>query len=376
MFNDLCLQTNDELMSMSKDKQIVLWGVCKDLVLQAIEKYNNIKYIVDSDCEKWGTSYDGIKVYSPTKLYEEEPEDIIILVTAGPDYVYEITEQIKKIDNFKIFYFHVLINPWFNTFSVDLYNNLNKVKKDIKIMEDDYSRKVFAEVIKRRIIGCSSEYFDLKIQGERQYLADIICKNNKKEVIIDCGAYIGDTAKRFIEKFGNKVKKIYSYEALPENLEKLNAQQTALNKEYNWKGKLIVLPYAVTDRTSVLQFWETELANASFIPNLRSTANLQIGKRVKSFEVETRSIDETIPSDENVTIIKMDIEGAEYQAIVGAKETIKRNKPRCAISIYHNPLDYIKIIELLRDYVPEYKFAVRHYKARHVDTVLYAWVEE
>ena len=87
MFNDLCLQTNDELMSMSKDKQIVLWGVCKDLVLQAIEKYNNIKYIVDSDCEKWGTSYDGIKVYSPTKLYEEEPEDIIILVTAGPDYV-------------------------------------------------------------------------------------------------------------------------------------------------------------------------------------------------------------------------------------------------------------------------------------------------
>lgn len=376
MFSDLCLQTNDELIKAAGGKKIVLWGRCEEFVSQVVEKYNNVSYIVDSDCEKWGNEYKGFMIYSPMKLYSEEPKDTIILVTAGPNYAYEVTEQIRRIDNFKIFYSHVIMNPWFNAFSVSLYNNLSRVKECVKLMTDEKSKKIYSEVIKRRIIGCSNEYSELKIQGEKQYLADIIYKNIKNEIIIDCGAYIGDTSKRFVSEFRNKVKRIYAYEALPQNLEKLYVQQDNLKKEYGWNGELIVLPFAVADKTSVLQFWETELANASFIPDLRSTADLQVGKRVKSLKVEARSIDETIPENEEVTLIKMDIEGAEYSALIGAEKTIKRTKPRCAISIYHNPLDYINILELLKDYVPQYKFAVRHYKARHVDTVLYAWVEE
>lgn len=376
MFNDLNKQTYDELIKKSAGKQIILWGRCKERVLKALEKFGNVTYIVDTDCEKWGGAYRGYRVYSTAKLYSENPEDTIILVTAGPKYCYEITNEIKKIDNFPIFYFHVLEEEWFNTISNELFDNLDKIRSCIQGMNDDLSKKILAETVKRRIIGCNNEFSDLKIAGEQQYLYPVIFEKHSEEVIVDCGAYIGDTAKRFVEKFGNKVKRIYSYEALPKNIQSLSKMQARLQRECDWKGEIKVLPYAVSNKETTLQFWETELPQGSFIPELRNMANLKTNQRVDSFDVKTCLIDETVPVDEVVTLIKMDIEGAEYQALLGAEKTIKRNKPCCAISIYHNAFDYWRIMELLKQFVPEYKFAVRHYKSRHVDTVLYAWEDK
>ena len=91
-------------------------------------------------------------------------------------------------------------------------------------------------------------------------------------------------------------------------------------------------------------------------------------------KVDTVSIDEVIPQTEKVGYIKMDIEGAEYKALTGARETIIRERPGLAISIYHNAADYYRLAELIREYVPEYKLAVMHHKDKHVDTVLYAWI--
>ena len=95
---------------------------------------------------------------------------------------------------------------------------------------------------------------------------------------------------------------------------------------------------------------------------------------VDEITVEAVTIDETIQTDQKIRLIKMDIEGAEYQALVGARKTIQREKPGLAISIYHNPEDYYRLADLIKGYVPEYNLAVRHHKERHVDTVLYAWV--
>lgn len=376
MFGDLNRQTYDELIRQSAGKKIVLWGRSKGRVLKALDKFDNIKYIVDADCEKWGGAYEGYRVYSPSKLYGENADDIIVLVTAGPKQCYQITNEIKKIDRFSVFYFHVLEDEWFNTISNELYDNLDKIRKCICEMNDDLSKKILAEVVKRRIMGCNGEFSDLRVSGEAQYLCPAILGKNSEEIIVDCGAYIGDTAKRFVENLGNKVKKIYAYEALPKNISSLENMQSRLRKEWEWKGEIEILPYAVSDNETTIQFWETELPQGSFMPEVRNMANLKINQRVNVFDVKTCLIDNTVPENEKVTIIKMDIEGAEYQAILGAEQTIKKNKPCCAISIYHNALDYWRLMKLLKQFVPEYKFAVRHYKDRHVDTVLYAWEEK
>jgi FkbM family methyltransferase len=89
--------------------------------------------------------------------------------------------------------------------------------------------------------------------------------------------------------------------------------------------------------------------------------------------IEVISLDEYL-KDENepVTFIKMDIEGAELNALKGAEQTIKKYKPKLAICIYHKLEDMWEIPNLLLEFVPDYKFYIRHYSSTFAETVLYA----
>ena len=76
--------------------------------------------------------------------------------------------------------------------------------------------------------------------------------------------------------------------------------------------------------------------------------------------------------DKRVTLLKMDIEGAELDALCGAQETILRDKPFLAICAYHRQGDVIAIMDFLHKLVPEYRFWLRHYAPFATETVLYA----
>lgn len=75
---------------------------------------------------------------------------------------------------------------------------------------------------------------------------------------------------------------------------------------------------------------------------------------------------------EKVTFIKMDIEGAEYNALLGCKKIIREQKPKLAICIYHKPEDIIEIPELILSINKEYQFYIRHYSTTWAETILYA----
>jgi hypothetical protein len=75
-----------------------------------------------------------------------------------------------------------------------------------------------------------------------------------------------------------------------------------------------------------------------------------------------------------INYIKMDIEGAEMDALRGSLEVLKRNKPSLAISAYHKPEDLWEIGLWLDGLDLGYKFALRQYGHQCFDTVLYAFV--
>jgi hypothetical protein len=68
----------------------------------------------------------------------------------------------------------------------------------------------------------------------------------------------------------------------------------------------------------------------------------------------------------------MDIEGSEHNAILGAEQTIKKWKPKMAVSVYHRREDMFDLLLLLKSFVPDYKFFLRHYTDNQTETVLYA----
>ncbi|WP_442857226.1 FkbM family methyltransferase [Butyrivibrio sp. INlla18] len=73
----------------------------------------------------------------------------------------------------------------------------------------------------------------------------------------------------------------------------------------------------------------------------------------------------------DATFIKMDIEGAEKNAILGAAHIIKKNKPKLVICIYHSDGDMMNIQLVIHEMVPEYKLYVRHHSNSYPETVLY-----
>ena len=80
--------------------------------------------------------------------------------------------------------------------------------------------------------------------------------------------------------------------------------------------------------------------------------------------------------DTKISLIKMDLEGGEENALRGLKYTISQNMPMLAVCIYHKLDDMIRIPECIASITEntgrKYKYYLRHRTWAHVDTVLYA----
>lgn len=76
---------------------------------------------------------------------------------------------------------------------------------------------------------------------------------------------------------------------------------------------------------------------------------------------------------EKITFVKMDIEGAELQALEGMENMIKQDIPKHAICLYHRPQDMWEIPLYLYQIMPNYQFLIRHHDFEDNETVLYVF---
>lgn len=92
--------------------------------------------------------------------------------------------------------------------------------------------------------------------------------------------------------------------------------------------------------------------------------------------VQAAPIDEIASELGEVSFIKMDIEGAELEALEGAKQTITNYHPTIAVCMYHTNEQMLNLIEFFQREYPFYKLYVRHYARAWTETVLYAVKKE
>lgn len=221
-----------------------------------------------------------------------------------------------------------------------------------RYLADDKSRTIWKQMIKFRMTMIYK--YHPGADGE-QYFVDDIMKLTGNEVFIDCGGYDGQTTIDFIRKCKGKYRKIVIFE--PD----VNCLPMIRKKVLNNK-RVKVIPKGV---------WDTETA-LSFVASGDSASHVvEAGGGQQMDVISVVSIDGCDECSE-ATFIKMDLEGAEQKALKGAEETIKRNKPKLAICIYHSDEDMIEIIDYLHNLVPEYKLYVRHHSTAAIETVVYA----
>lgn len=176
----------------------------------------------------------------------------------------------------------------------------------------------------------------------------------ENEILVNAGSYDGRTDLEFLVWGGDKIKRIYAFEADSSNAEKCKE----FIKEY-CDERVVLIPKGCWNETTQL-----------FISSGAGTPGGHLEETGENV-VDVTTIDSVV-NGEKVTFIKMDIEGAELNALKGAKNTIIKNRPRLAICVYHKYADIFEIPQYILSLVPEYRFYLRHYTTVEWETVLYA----
>lgn len=172
-----------------------------------------------------------------------------------------------------------------------------------------------------------SDYFDL----------DLV-KCGEEEVVVDLGAWMGDSILNYIQTYG-KYKKIYGYEIDPSSMEKMK-------EELRGYPDIELRNRGVGDKNGTSYF------DSVFGSSCNKVTDQDTGKRV-----ELVRLDDDI--EEKVTLIKMDIEGAEQDALTGCARHIREERPKLLISVYHNNEDIWKIPRMIMDMRPDYQLYLR-----------------
>jgi FkbM family methyltransferase len=188
-------------------------------------------------------------------------------------------------------------------------------------------------------------------------------KAEEGDYVIDGGGCWGDTTLYFSHRVGEGGK-VYSFEFNSENLEVLNKN---LNLNPALLKRIEVVPKALWGASN-------EVIRYSANGPATSLAQASGNKGQGSLQVTTVSIDDFVRERElpRVDFIKMDIEGAELNALKGALETIRRFRPKLAISIYHRDVDFIEIPAYLNNLALGYVFYLDHFTIYGEETILFA----
>jgi len=207
-------------------------------------------------------------------------------------------------------------------------------------------------------IGCYSSI--LRDHYKHQVSKDIFIGAERGDVVFDLGGCYGDTALYFSEKVG-KTGKVYSFEFIPGSIEIFERN---MNLNPDLKSTISIVDSPLWDKSELDIFYQ-DCGGGSKV-SFEKFLNWEGTKK-------TTTIDDFV-SEQNigkVDFIKADIEGAEPFALEGAKDTLRRFRPKLAISIYHSMDDFVNIINQIDELNLGYRFYLGHASIYASETILF-----
>ena len=298
-----------------------------------------------------------IKV-KPKSLEEFIPKideyNLIIGISSYPAIIYKLKKKGLK----KVFVIDV---PDFLNFPKPFLNFNFVKKKSLKLnevynlFEDDISKETFIAFINTKLTN-DLGFLKPIVKRDHLYFPNSEFKISKKETLLDVGGFNGDTIRDFLKISNSNFDMIISLEPLYENFLKLKQTIT----EFAYNKKIIPLMVGAWHKADKLSFKKT---------------NLNIDSRVhcngKEF-VEVNTIDNIANKlGLNISLVKIDINGYEFNALKGSSEIIKRFKPNIVTKIQVKE-DLYRIPLLLKKFNPEIKLYLRQRNYMSMMLVLYA----
>lgn len=322
----------------ASQKPILLYGMGNgaDMIIDVLHQLGlDYADTFASDGFVRGHCFHGKKVLSFSEAREKYEDFIILLTFAIHDS--PTMNRIKEMAQSYELYSPTVPIAGKGLFTIDyLKENAASFRKAYDILYDEKSKKTFTDVLNFKISGKIQYLFDCESEKDEVY-SDIL-RLSENETIVDLGAYDGDTVREFLAATNGKYRKIYAFEPDEKNFRKLTRKTEGIEN-------LSLFNLGAWDKKEV-QFFETKGG--------RNSRQESTGKAV-SFD----SVDNVVKDE--VTFIKMDIEGAELRALEGASRTVTAYRPKLYVCAYHRNEDMFMLPFKIRELHAGYKIYFRHH---------------
>jgi FkbM family methyltransferase len=336
----------------SADEGVRLAALCSEFGIA-------IRAIADDNTTKHSQIIEGCKVTSVDSL-SNLPRDLPIIVashrsllpvrrlramgflTVAPFMVLQLLDP----SNFTPHMFHKGLLE-------DLSENLDRYRELGLRLADDTSRKVLAAVIAYRM-DCDPEALGEVVEWDL-YGPNELLEYSNEEVYVDGGAFDGDSIKLFIQRVGGKYSRVLGFEPDPVTFKRLNSN-------FSNEPRVEPINAGLHKAIGTLRFDDA---------GTRGSILVESG----GIEVPVVALD-GILNGERVSYIKMNIEGAEIDALHGGAKSIKQWSPKLAISAYHFADHLWRIPQTISEIRPDYKLYFRQHDGGIIETVVFAFPEK
>jgi FkbM family methyltransferase len=346
-----------------RDAPIVLFGAgpLGEMTIGHMRRIGRLPVaLADNNKERWGTLFQGIPIFSPGEVIRKYAKVARFLVT-----IYNgscIRRELEAagcacVSHFADFYFEhageFLPFCGLATRSAVLHA-WPDVAAAADIWHDARSSQEYRAQLSWRLRLPNSD-LPTHDPSTHCYFPAGLYQFAENEVLLDCGAFDGDSLQRYfsIRPPGTRPT-IVAFEPDPGSFSRLAKYAETLKE--NREADIRIEPRAVAGHSGTIGF--TALGSV--------TSGVAEGN---TNTVPCVAIDDL---DLAPTLVKMDVEGFELQALQGAAHSVQRHQPVLAVSLYHHAADLWTIPLYVKALVPDYRLFLRRYAEDCWEQILYA----
>lgn len=331
-------------------RPIVMYGMGDGAqkILNACSRFGiSIDEIFASDEFVRGHSFAGYRVKKLSEL-QKQYEDFVIVIAFASQRP-ELLKRFAELDTA-----YTVVAPDVPVAGGELFTpefvraHETELRTAYELMTDERSRQVFAATVQFKLTGQLKWLY--QYQDEKQTAFDRYLKPTPQEDFVDLGAYNGDTIRELLEQTGGRYRSITAFEPDYKNCKKL--QKYIQNAELE---RVHVVQAGVWDAPGEMTFAGKAGRNSVLMPVMNSVSHDS-----HTVTVPVESVDHVL-NGAPCSLLKIDVEGAERHALLGAAQTIRTHRPRMNIAGYHRSEDLYELPLLVHELVPDARIAMLHH---------------
>lgn len=321
--------------------------------------------LCDRNESLWGTEVCGVPVLSYDEYATRWPEGMLCVASSLHDS--DICSFAASRGIQQVVPYPCLAHCYSDLFGTREYAGMTQsvfhpdtmpaIEKLLDLLADDNSQHVLLSKVLYYLTYDKSLLDGIRSQ-ETIYWDATVVRLRTDEVVVDGGAYRGDTLQAYEKASQGVFDRYFAFE--PDPL--VYADLTAVAER---DPRIECVGYGLSDTRESIAFLISGAADTT--PASQAADVSENVQYLNVLDLNSFFIGRTPP-----TFIKMDIEGGERRAIAGASDLIERHRPTLAVSAYHHPRDLWEIPLLMAERISSAGLFLRHYTREVDDTVCYA----